>query len=206
MFALKIVIDQPQPPVGRSTSSARLITPRLETSIGALYGFRFEYENAIAIGESLTPVTSSRVQELVRQWRTGRADSRSLANDIFLLVVISDNVVALASSISCCRPLYYYHGPNLFCCSTSIRTLNKYGVQLALDERTVPEFLVYRSVVPPRTLYQGVKKLLGGQTVRVDLVTGCLRDSSDFDFMRSSGVIDANSVPRQLSRLLGDRA
>jgi asparagine synthase (glutamine-hydrolysing) len=205
MFALKIALDEAQSSNRNCPSSNGGLNTRLETRIGKLFGFRFEYPDGIVIGESLTPVSSSRVEPLVGQWRDGRADPRSLEDDILLLVVISDNVVSLTSSICCCRPLYYHYREGLFCCSTSVRSLNECGVELELNEKALPEFLVYRYVVSPQTLYRGVKKLLGGQTVRIDLATGCLVDSSDFEFMRSSSAIAARPAPGQLSRLLQDQ-
>ena len=130
MFALKAVFDAARSAATKSAPQARVITPRLETSIGVLYGFHFEYPDGIAIGEALYPVTSTRIEELVKRSKGERADPRALGNDILLLAIVSDRFVDLTSSICCCRPFYYHHRENFFCCSSSIRDLSKLGVVL----------------------------------------------------------------------------
>ena len=205
MFSCKVVIDETDLDRGKSPLPARVMTPRAETSVGALYGFRFEYRDGIAIGESLNPVTPDQIEKLVRQCRHGRVDARMLGNDILLLVVVSDGFVNLISSICCCRPLYYHHRRNHFCCSTSIRELGRVGVPLQTEESAVPEFLVYRYAVPPRTLYQGIKRLLGGESIRVDLPSGAIVETASFDFMRSSRDIHLTTSSEELPGILREQ-
>jgi asparagine synthetase B (glutamine-hydrolysing) len=56
------------------------------------------------------------------------------------------------------RGLYYYNdGENLYC-STHISQLRKLGVPIEENTEVLPEFFIYRCVMPPETLYRGIKK------------------------------------------------
>ena len=68
------------------------------------------------------------------------------------------------------RPLYYHqNAAGEFFCSTHFAQLRDVGVRLQADETVIPEFLIYRYVVPPATLYKSVSHIPLGATLRVRL-------------------------------------
>jgi asparagine synthetase B (glutamine-hydrolysing) len=66
------------------------------------------------------------------------------------------------------RPLYYYADPSTFVCTTHVKNFKKLGIALAVNEAVLPEYFVYRLVMPPHTLYQNIRQLIPGQKAVVD--------------------------------------
>lgn len=201
MFALKVHTGGYGRSVGASGATLTNPRHRVVTSLSALYGFRFEYGQDVVAGESLTPITAARAGELRKRLRAIGADARLLENDILFLVIVSTGYVDVVSSICCCRPVYYCYQDRTFYCSTSIRSLRESGVAISADEEAFPEFLVYRYVVPPRTLYRRISKLLGGQSIRVDLADGKLVRNTYYEFHR---VFDGPEPPAGRAAKLGE--
>jgi len=68
------------------------------------------------------------------------------------------------------RPLYWVHRPDgSFACATRASALRRAGVELAADGGVLPEVLVYRIVLPPRTLYRDVRALPAGASLEVEI-------------------------------------
>jgi hypothetical protein len=68
------------------------------------------------------------------------------------------------------RPIYYHqNAAGEFFCSTHVARLRDCGVRLEPDETALPEFLIYRYLVPPATLYKSVWQLPLGASLRVGL-------------------------------------
>lgn len=207
VFVLKARITSTEHSAGARTSPGKVADERVAAFLSPLYGFRFEYEGSVLLGESLTPVTAAHAEGLMRRWRAGSVDPRLLGNSILVLAIVSGDHVDLTSSICCCRPVYYCYRDRTFYCSTSIRALRDLGVKLHVDEETFGEFLVYRYVLPPRTLYGGISKLIGGQSIRIDLNDGRLVHNSYFRFARASDdpAGDPSATPLRLDELLREQ-
>lgn len=61
------------------------------------------------------------------------------------------------------RPIYYCIEPNGdFFCSTHISLLRDAGVPIREDPEVLPEFFVYRYVMPPKTLFKNIQQLESG--------------------------------------------
>ena len=62
----------------------------------------------------------------------------------------------------------YYHIQNgcEFYCSTHIFLLRSLGVKLEENREVLPEFFVYRYVMPPNTLYRRIKKMSFGERLK----------------------------------------
>jgi asparagine synthetase B (glutamine-hydrolysing) len=77
------------------------------------------------------------------------------------------------------RPIYYHINSRAeFYCSTHISMLRKAGVILEEDTRVLPEFFVYRYVVPPKTLYKNINQLCTGSRLYIALINGqCIAQS-----------------------------
>ena len=79
----------------------------------------------------------------------------------------------------------YYHIQNgcEFYCSTHIFLLRSLGVNLEENREVLPEFFVYRCVMPPNTLYRGIKKMSFGERLKFSLSNGGISvKSSHFVF------------------------
>jgi len=70
------------------------------------------------------------------------------------------------------RPIFYCINPQgEFYCSTHISLLRRAGIPIAEDPTTLPEFFIYRHIMPPRTLYKNIKRILIGGKLVVRLVS-----------------------------------
>ena len=71
------------------------------------------------------------------------------------------------------RPIYYYINikGNLFC-STHISMLRKAGVPIEENTNVLPEFFIYRCIMPPQTLYKNIKQLIIGSRLFIKFSNG----------------------------------
>lgn len=71
------------------------------------------------------------------------------------------------------RPIYYYFGPlGEFYCSTHVGILRKAGVPIEENRTVLPEFFVYRYVMPPETLYKNIRQIPAGGCLKVKIQDG----------------------------------
>jgi len=93
----------------------------------------------------------------------------------------NDNSFIILQSIISGRPIYYtINSIGDFYCSTHISMLRKAGVQIKEDPSVLPEFFIYRHVMPPKTLYKNIKKILIGGQLKIELKNDkCLVKSID---------------------------
>lgn len=77
----------------------------------------------------------------------------------------SRNILNIFKSTISGRSIYYHmNSKNEFFCSTHISMLRKAGVTIEENTEDLPEFFVYRYVMPPRSLYKNINQLsMGGQ-------------------------------------------
>ncbi|MFK7743002.1 MAG: asparagine synthase (glutamine-hydrolyzing) [Planctomycetota bacterium] len=64
-------------------------------------------------------------------------------------------------------PLYYYEGDGFFAFASEVKALLPALPSAELDDDAVEDYLTYRSVPPPNTLFRGVKKLTAGTALRI---------------------------------------
>jgi len=71
----------------------------------------------------------------------------------------TDSIIISKSTISG-RPIYYHiNKAGEFFCSTHISLLRKAGVPITENTDVLPEFFVFRFVMPPNTLYKNINQL-----------------------------------------------
>ncbi len=71
------------------------------------------------------------------------------------------------------RPIYYHiNSDGEFFCSTHIRLLHEAGMVIQENLKALPEFFVYRYVMPPRTLYKDIEQLVAGEKITIELDNG----------------------------------
>lgn len=71
------------------------------------------------------------------------------------------------------RPIYYHinhHGE--FFCSTHISMLRTAGVPVIENTSALPEFFIYRYIMPPKTLYKNINQLRIGSKLLIKLING----------------------------------
>ena len=66
-------------------------------------------------------------------------------------------------------PFYYHEGPGYIAFASEVKALLPVIGQLEIDDEAVEEYLTYRSVPPPRTLFRGIRKLPPGTLLKVRL-------------------------------------
>lgn len=93
-------------------------------------------------------------------------------NIIFLKVTYNnknDSFNILKSTISG-RPIYYHiNSAGEFFCSTHISLLRSAGVPIKENTNVLPEFFIYRFVMPPNTLYKDIFQLFTGDQLQIKI-------------------------------------
>jgi asparagine synthetase B (glutamine-hydrolysing) len=80
-----------------------------------------------------------------------------------------DRLVVFKSTISG-RPIYYHiNKKGEFFCSTHISLLRAAGVAIEENREVLPEFFVFRFVIPPNTIYKNIHQLLSGDQLTIKL-------------------------------------
>ncbi len=82
------------------------------------------------------------------------------------------------------RPIYYHLDPKgNFYCSTHISMLRQAGVNILENTLALPEFLAFRYVMAPQTLYKEIQELAVGSQLNIRIDNGkCIIESiTDFD-------------------------
>jgi asparagine synthase (glutamine-hydrolysing) len=199
MFALKVTRTATAPNSARESSGPAHPAARssltVQEAVSQPYGFRFRFADWLLMSESLTPVSFPHFQQLVETLTAPECNARALPSDLLLLVAVNNATGALlaASNIACSRPLYYCFSEDSFLCATSMRALTELGITLRPDDSALPEFLVYRYVVAPRTLFQDIKRLPGGHLLRLNLYAQQPPELIPYPF-RSSSVSHSNDL------------
>lgn len=65
------------------------------------------------------------------------------------------------------RPIYYHNTGSTLLLSTSVRKLRDNGIKIRENTPLLPEFFVYRYVIPPNSLYKNIKRLESGSTLKI---------------------------------------
>jgi len=92
--------------------------------------------------------------------------------DGLLSIVVFDlnrQQVFAAQSIASCRPYYYCKAETGLIFSTSLKLVRDHSQPLEIDKQVLPEFFVYRYVSPERTMFKGVRRLIGGELIAFSL-------------------------------------
>ncbi|MEW6535979.1 MAG: asparagine synthase C-terminal domain-containing protein [Candidatus Auribacterota bacterium] len=71
------------------------------------------------------------------------------------------------------RSIYYHSSNDEFFCASHLGLLRKAGILLQENPAMLPEYYVYRYVMPPNTLLKGIYQMPMGSTLKVD----CLGDA-----------------------------
>ena len=147
---------------------------RVSIQTGPLFGFRHKIGDLIVAGESCFPFKESDARSLEQGVLDGVPHDVLLGDRILVLVVIDPlkRVVTIAQSLASGRPCYFSAKPGSFTFSTSVCGLREAGHEVVWNPACTPEYLMYRFIAPPRSMLRGVRMLVGGQLLVVDLEEG----------------------------------
>jgi asparagine synthetase B (glutamine-hydrolysing) len=118
----------------------------------------------------------------------------------------SQNTFTISKSTISGRPIYYYlNSNNEFFCSTHISMLRKAGVPIQENIDVLPEFFIYRIVMPPRTLYKNIKQLCSGEQIQIKILNEkCVIQSVNYFNLPTinQNIISIQNVSKEMKRLL----
>lgn len=178
------------------------------------YAFLHELGNTIVVGESLTPVDAARARQISETLESKSSQGGIPDDDIHFFVAIdcTRGICRLYNSITNARSYYIHQKPDHLIIATSVVELNTHGVPLALSEQSKPEYMAYRSIVPKRTHFPGIQRLLAGKHVTITISNGADSDER-FWYLREKfiqpkhdkeGINEIGEImQRQISRTLG---
>ena len=127
------------------------------------------------IGENL------QITEVPFNKKRARLNTKFLSR---VVVDVKNETIEIFNPTISGRTIYYYiQNGSEFYCSTHIFLLRSLGVNLEENRDVLPEFFVYRYVMPPNTLYRGIKKMSFGERLKFSLSNGGISvKSSHFVF------------------------
>jgi asparagine synthase (glutamine-hydrolysing) len=164
------------------------------------FGFWREIDGRIVVGEAavrLDDGDASRLEEAARD----PASLGSLLGDRFLLLAVVDpqeQTATIAHAMGSWRSYYVATGPHRLTLSTSLKGLRRAGHPVAWNANCTPEYLTFRFVTPPRSVSRGIRKLVDGQLLRVDLRDGGVRELHRWRWPEYDGEETPHSLLRSL--------
>jgi asparagine synthase (glutamine-hydrolysing) len=102
------------------------------------------------------------------------------------------------------KPLYYYAGDGLFLFASEVRALMATGlIPRKLDAQGLWDYLAYQSVPAPRTLVKGIRALMPGGWLRVN-IHGDLVEGRYWDPLEQVSPEGANATDSESKRRVGE--
>lgn len=128
-----------------------------------LYSFFYCVGPTVMIGESLTPLSESEATAELAELDAKDGSIFLDSNIVSLAIVNTENGwIKVQRNASCNRPVYFCDDRSSFICSSSLRQMKNNGTRLEINQDMMPEYLVYRLIMPPATLFKNIKYLPGG--------------------------------------------
>lgn len=102
---------------------------------------------------------------LPEAWKKWGVELFSRLNGMFAIALYDQGSGQVALSRDSCgqKPLYYVEGEDTLHFSSEIKGLRAFGCELTLNQEAVEEYLIFRYVSQPRTMFAEVKQVEGGQ-------------------------------------------
>jgi asparagine synthetase B (glutamine-hydrolysing) len=158
---------------GRNRHLVETGSLRLTAETDSMYSFFVKENSQIYTGESLVPPADHLIVKLGERLAKGiDFDSEDSGIVTLASVNLKESRVDIFKSHSCNRPLYYLNNESMFFSSSHLQRFTDNGLRIELDQRALPEFYVYRFIMPPRTLFEDIYYLPGGWCLTVDLNEG----------------------------------
>jgi hypothetical protein len=136
-----------------------------------LYSFVGSCEGRIIAGESQAPLNDDDLCRAASDYdRSGLVEN----HNILAFVVIDPDTgrIRIFRNFSGIRPVYFHQGDGVFIYASHVGLLRNDVGGLEIDDSAVPEQLVYRFLMPPRTIFRGISSLPSGWALDSDPLTG----------------------------------
>lgn len=141
---------------------------------GEIYGFRRLRTELERLGHAFR--TQSDTEVLLNAYLEWGEDFVLHVDGMFAIAIwdARDRQLRLYRDRAGIKPLYYYYDGRRFAFASELKALERAlaGEHLDTDPSALYDFLGYRYVPAPKTLYRNCFKLLPGQTLRFDPETG----------------------------------
>jgi len=124
----------------------------------------------------------------------------------YVIINFKTKKLICRQSLSGNRPLYYRLGKHDLFFGTDIKSFREAGVRLMPARSVMPEFMAYRYVAAPRTLYQDISRMIVGENITLDLNTFSLSEKIPPSFMPlpEGDLSSAESAINEADRILNE--
>lgn len=135
-----------------------------------------------------------------------------LSEELFVLSYIFCNKekreIYVSRKFSAGRPFYYYISPDKkwFCCASHIHLLRDTGVTIVENRKVIPEFLAYRFVIPPNSLFKDIMKIEAGEQIKLSFGGSSIEIEESLKYMPperdKSSKLQVEEIARQIGEFL----
>ncbi len=164
---------------------------------GEIYNFRELRQELVESGEIFTSHSDTEV--ILRLYARYGPDSLQRLRGMFAFAVwdAQEQKLFIARDRLGIKPLYYYVGEGKIIFASEVRAILATGlVPRQVDPIALNEFLAYQSVPSPRTLIKGIKALLPGSWMTIDVV-GTIEEGKYWDLLQDFST-EAQTTSRSL--------
>ena len=179
----------------------------IDYKLGTMFGFASDIDNSFICGETIIPQSDGLKDQNSRKFITPSYDFAATDNNFQTLLIINgqENRLRLYSNISSSRTCYYSFYKDSFICSSSITEMRRFIDKFELNEEVVPEYMAYRYVTPPKTLYKNIKKLICGQSLEIDLQKNAVLSDSLYNYSNVSpgSMPNESEISQKLLDMMG---
>jgi len=143
----------------------------------SFYSYSFSNEKSLCIYETLSPIK-------IENGNLLNILSSELSILSYVILNINDKNIYMSRKFYAGRPFYYYldYDKKFFCCSSHIRLLSAADIPIIENKKILPEFLAYRFVIPPNSLFKDILVLEAGEQIKLSFCGNSIQfeDSSKF--------------------------
>ena len=171
---------------------------RVTAMKGELYAFYLYREPDLLIGESLWPLSDDELTGACEQLQAGNHRCINDGNILTIAVINTrDGGIEVYRSRSCSRPVYFCNGAADIICTSHLQLMKDGGISLELNQEMIPEFFVYRFIMPPETLFKNIQYLPGGWRLSANVITEKIDLQSLWNASAAQSNCDIPKPPRK---------
>ena len=170
---------------------------------GEIYNFRDLRHELIRHGHRFKSRSDSEVLVHLYEERGERMVEELNGIFAFALFDLKARTLFLARDHFGVKPLYFSHTARRFVFASEIKALLAAGVDKEIDSDALHEALVFTQTAGPRTLFRSVRRLLPGETLRLEKSTGKATRRRYWTPRMSGDTAPPNAVDRIQDLLVG---
>jgi asparagine synthase (glutamine-hydrolysing) len=153
---------------------------------GEIYNFESLRDNLIERGNSFLTRTDTEV--VLKAYQEWGEDFVRYLEGMFAIVILDlkANILAMYRDRFGEKPLYYLTTEEGFFFASESKVLQKFLPEKEIDSDSINHYLQLRFMPPSKGAFKGIRKLLPGKKVKIDVDTLEMRESSYYGFQSSS--------------------